>query len=296
MRFFGQKDTAKRDDDNDDGGGDDSGIKSTNNDNHTKTSHTQSAEDILKDDLTSEVENLQNEFRQKQNELDTVTQKIQTVKTEYDTIVSNLMLVKKELNQKRMQVDTARREHLEILDKIKKADQHIKSSKQKDDISEKSLSKTRRQLQDAAKEYDEIKKTIVQAQAALDDIQNQHAQTQRDLQDTKSASGLRDPTQISAGVNGDGGGGGGSRSSSDDTEHEGGPVPAKGAGDNKSTAGIIEAASAIVGSLKSQLITTQNELEAVRSLLSEERTEHEKTRQELLKLKNTMDPTHAGTL
>ena len=56
-------------------------------------------ESILKEELEREVENLQNEFRIKQEEIVKITEKIQTVKEEYDTTVSNLMSIKKEFNQ-----------------------------------------------------------------------------------------------------------------------------------------------------------------------------------------------------
>jgi cell division protein FtsL len=55
----------------------------------------------------------------------------------------------------------------------------------------------------------------------------------------------------------------------------------------KSSAGIIEAASAVVGSLKSKLNMTQKELETIQILLEKERNEHEKTKQELKELKAT---------
>ena len=53
-------------------------------------------ESILKEELETEVESLQNEFTTKQEEILKITEKIQTVKEEYDTTVSNLMLIKKE--------------------------------------------------------------------------------------------------------------------------------------------------------------------------------------------------------
>jgi len=58
-------------------------------------------ESILKEELETEVEGLQNEFRVKQEEITKITEKIQSVKEEYDTTVSNLMSIKKEFNQKR---------------------------------------------------------------------------------------------------------------------------------------------------------------------------------------------------
>ena len=55
----------------------------------------------------------------------------------------------------------------------------------------------------------------------------------------------------------------------------------------KNNASVIEAASIVVGSLKSKLSTTQKELEEIQGLLEEERKAHKKTRQELMKIKSS---------
>ena len=55
---------------------------------------------------------------------------------------------------------------------------------------------------------------------------------------------------------------------------------------SKNNAGVIEAASIVVGSLKSKLTTAQKELEQIQGLLEEEREAHKKTRQELMKIKS----------
>ena len=52
------------------------------------------------------------------------------------------------------------------------------------------------------------------------------------------------------------------------------------------SSGVIEAASAVVGSLKSKLSTTQKELDTVQNLLEKERQAHAETRKELNKLKS----------
>ena len=54
----------------------------------------------------------------------------------------------------------------------------------------------------------------------------------------------------------------------------------------KANAGVIEAASIVVGSLKTKLNTAQKELEQIQGLLEEEREAHKKTRQELMKIKS----------
>ena len=90
-------------------------------------------ESILKEELETEVEGLQNEFRIKQEEITKITEKIQTVKEEYDTTVTNLMLIKKEFNQKKMELDIVQREHRETREKIKNA-QQIKDTKTIDEF------------------------------------------------------------------------------------------------------------------------------------------------------------------
>jgi len=76
-------------------------------------------ESILKEELETEVEGLQNEFRVKQEEITKITEKIQSVKEEYDTTVSNLMSIKKEFNQKKMELDIVQREYRETREKTK---------------------------------------------------------------------------------------------------------------------------------------------------------------------------------
>ena len=53
----------------------------------------------------------------------------------------------------------------------------------------------------------------------------------------------------------------------------------------QSSAGIIEAASAVVGSLKSKLSMTEKELETVQLLLEKEREAHLETKKELNEIK-----------
>ena len=60
-----------------------------------ETIDKKSEEYVLKEELESEVEKLQKEFREKEGEIANFTEKINSVKIEYDTTVTNLMLVKK---------------------------------------------------------------------------------------------------------------------------------------------------------------------------------------------------------
>jgi uncharacterized coiled-coil DUF342 family protein len=93
-----------------------------------ETADEKNEETILKEELEGEVEKLQKEFREKQEELDNITQKIETVRKEYDATTSNIMSVKKELNQKKMELDIIQREYKEIRERNKKLEL-IKDSK-----------------------------------------------------------------------------------------------------------------------------------------------------------------------
>ena len=77
-----------------------------------------SEEYVLKEELETEVENIQKEFRTKQEEFNEITQKIKTVKEEYNYIINNLMVVKKEVNQKKMELDVVQIEYRKIVEKI----------------------------------------------------------------------------------------------------------------------------------------------------------------------------------
>ena len=233
-------------------------------------------ESILKNDLHNEVEQLQNEFRIKQTEITEITEKIQTVKEEYDTTVSNLMSVKKEFNQKKMELDLVQREHREIREKIKNA-QQIKDTKSINEFNktEKEFKKIKEELDKMIKEQKEIKNEITKGQTTLHGVRKQQIEVGKELDEANSRlynakEELNKKDQFQ------------------DTEiltpkekHE--------IKDNtlneKTNAGIIEAASVVVGSLKSKLSMTQKELEQIQGLLEEEREAHKKTRQELMKIK-----------
>jgi len=237
-----------------------------------------SEEYVLKEELETEVENIQNEFRIKQEELNGITQKIQTVKEEYNTIVSNLMLVKKELNQKNMELDITQLEYKKIREKIKNSEQ-IKDSKSinKFNKTEENLSKIKQKLQEITEEYNNIKKQVSQEQSTLHNIRNQQIDYEKELDEARSRLynakeelAKKDHFQDTSVL----------------TTKERKFIQGENS-NQKNSAGIMEAASAVVGSLKSKLNMAQKELEAIQLLLEKEREEHEKTKQKLERLKSS---------
>jgi predicted nucleic acid-binding Zn-ribbon protein len=235
-------------------------------------------ESVLKEELETEVESLQNEFRIKQEEIIKITEKIQTVKEEYDTTVTNLMLIKKEFNQKKMELDIVQREHRETREKIKNA-QQIKDTKTIDEFNktENNFKKIKEELDKITKEHKQMKDEIVKGQTTLHGIRKQQIEVGKELDEansrlynSKQELDKKDNFQDTSIL-----------TPKEEREIKGNsPI-------EKNNASVIEAASIVVGSLKSKLNTTQKELEEIQGLLEEEREAHKKTRQELIKIKSS---------
>jgi chromosome segregation ATPase len=237
-------------------------------------------ESILKEELETEVEQLQNEFRTKQTEITKISEKIQTVKEEYDTTVSNLMLVKKEFNQKKMELDTVQREYREIREKIKNA-QQIKDTKSINEFNktEKEFKKIKEELDKMIKEQEGIKNEITKGQTTLHGIRKQQIEVGKELDEAnsrlynaKEELDKKDQFQDTSIL------------TPKEKKEIKGNTP-----NEKANAGVIEAASVVVGSLKSKLNITQKELEQIQGLLEEEREAHKKTRQELMNIKSNIN-------
>ena len=237
-------------------------------------------ESMLKEELETEVEGLQNEFRVKQEEITKITEKIQSVKEEYDTTVSNLMSIKKEFNQKKMELDIVQREYRETREKNKNA-QQIKDTKLINELSqtEKDFKKTKEELEKMIKEHKEVKEQIVKGQSTLQGIRKQQIEVGKELDETNSKL-IKTKQELDKKNN--------TQNTNVSTPKEKKDIIPDNINE-KSNAGIIEAASVVVGSLKSKLNTTQKELEGIQRLLEEEREAHKKTRQELIKIKSSTE-------
>jgi len=229
-----------------------------------------------KEESEIEVENFQNEFRTKQEELDGITQKIQIVKEEYNTIVSNLMLVKKELNQKKMELDITQLEYKKIEEKIKNYKQ-IKDSKSINEFNktEENLSKMKHELNKITEKYENIKKQVEQEQSTLHNIINQQTEYQKELDE--AGSRLYNAKEELDGKDN-------FQDMSVLTPKERKFIQGE-SSNQKNSAGVIEAASVVVSSLKSKLNMAQKELDVVQLLLEKEKKEHGKTKQKLEKFK-----------
>ena len=235
-----------------------------------------SEEHEQKDDLQTEAENIQNLSSEKQEELNIIADKNQIVKEEYNTTVSNLMLVKKEINYKNMELDAVQLEYQRIIEKIK----DFEKLKDEESISEfnkteKNLLKMKQELNKITEKYDNIKKQVGQEQSTLHNIITQQTEYQKELDEARSR--LYNAKEELNGKDN-------FQDMSVLTPKEREFIQGE-SSNQKSSAGVIEAASIVVSSLKSKLNMAQKELEAVQLLLEKERKEHEGTKQKLEKLK-----------
>ena len=244
--------------------------------NVEKTISDKSEESELKEGLETEVEKIQNEFRAKQEELDEIKHRILTVKEEYNHTVNKLILVKKELNQKKMELDMTQLEYKKIRDKIKNSEQ-IKDSKSISGFNktEENFTKIKQKLEEITEEYGHIKKQVSEGQSTIHNIKKQQIEYEKELDEArirlynaKEELAKKDHIQDTSVL----------------TPKEKEFIQGEGS-NQKSSARVIEAASVVVGSLKSKLNMAQKELEALQLLLEKEREEHEKTKKELKKLK-----------
>ena len=231
---------------------------------------------ILKEELGSEVEKLQIEFRAKQEKIGEHEKKLQAVKEEYDSTVTELMEIKKETNQKLMDLDGIKREYRDTKQKIENIDElYQKNKKQIDELekTENNIKNAKQELEKLIKEENEIKGKISEEKSILDTIKGQEIQTQKELEEITSR--LYNAKQ-------------------DLVASDNGTIfPSKEKefieqqfGGKQETNGIIEAASVVTASLKSKLSMAEKELEAIQQLLAKERKEHTLTKEKLDKVKS----------
>ena len=233
-------------------------------------------ENARKGELLTALEKLEFEVKEQRAERDQLLERVKIVKDEYDATISNLMMVKKELNQKKMELDVAQREHTSILEKIKGLDR-IKDEKKETEFikTEGELEKIKKELDEMTKEHEKVKEEVTKGQSDLHLIRKQQIDVEKELEEANSRL-YNAKEELDKKDN--------FQDTSILTPKERKFIEGETGKDVSS--GVIEAASAVVGSLKSKLSTTQKELDTVQNLLEKERQAHAETRKELEKRKS----------
>ncbi len=201
-------------------------------------------------------------------------QKLNSVQEEYDSAVSSLMGLKKQNNQKILELDVVRREYRDITQKIEGAAENDQKNKELIHEIEKNqtnLKNAKLELEKVIKKDNDITKKIFEGQSLLHEIKSQEIQIQNTSVET--SPGFKK------------------------TKHESGNIDSSFIFTNKEkefikdqigtkqyTKGIIEAAGVVTASLKSKLNIAQKEIETVQKLLEKERKEHIVTKEMLEKL------------
>lgn len=232
-------------------------------------------EEILKEMLEEEVEKLQKDFRVKNSEIKETEEKLSSVKKEYQFTVSNLMELKKETNQKILELDVIKREYKEFQKKIEEITQKEQKNKiiiNEIENNESNLKKVKKELEELTKKENEIIERISKEQIKLQEIKLQEGQNRNKSEgiipeiDANHESRSSDNTFIFS-----------------DKEKK---FIKDQIGPDQYTKGIIEAASVVTASLKSKLNVAQKELETLHKLLENERKDHMITKEMLEKLQN----------
>ena len=262
-------------------------------------------------DASNDIAHAQDSMFEKKTELDDIQKRIQDVKAEYGESVKNLMDTKKDLNQKKIELGRAQ-DQLKSIQKDVDKKSTLDSEKAKAIAAKtEELEKIKDEIKQAQESYDQLLEKISNEQHALSVVKTQQSETEQLLEEANARlynakeelnrqAHFQDPssltseerafiegkvpdhlqTRTSTGSSPSDHSQSQShpQSSEDSSLSSGAPADADG---QKRYAGVVEAASVVVASLKSKLNMTRKELEAVQLMLEQERERHEDTKRRL---------------
>lgn len=252
---------------------------------------TKSPEEIQKEQLAGEIEYLEAEIKSKTSHLDSISQKLATVKEEYDQAVSLLMSSKKDMNEKRSEFDAARLHHEQILQKINSSKSELESIRKEYDEKKMvldELKKANNDLNAARAEYVKYKTESEELRLQNKIIQKSYEESRKAQDDTnqeliKASSELESARKEISEIR---------------KEHETKRKEIEFAkkelkfiesqmvnvGDRTAPKNIVAAASSVVSSLNAKILATQKELEVLKVALHRERAEHQEAKKKLAAL------------
>ncbi|WP_042685641.1 hypothetical protein [Candidatus Nitrosotenuis chungbukensis] len=252
-----------------------------------------SPEEIQKEQLANEVSYLEAEIKSKADHLDSISQKLATVKGEYEQTIGLLMSSKKEMNEKRAEFESARSQHDQILQKINSSKSELESIKKEHDEKRAVLDELKKAKSDldaaraeyvkykteseelrlqnkiiqksqeeGKKDYDSISQELIKANSELEsarkeisDIRKEHATKKKEIEFAKKELKFIESQMVNV-------------------------------GDRTAPKNIVAAASSVVSSLNAKILATQKELEVLKVALQRERAEHQETKKILAALES----------
>lgn len=283
-------------------------------------------------DLSAEATRLQASVREREVQIREADARLGTVRSEYTATVSNLMKIKKEINDMREERERLGRQHTNIVMQIEQGRKILKGSHRDLDLAEKAaadLEKIRSELDSATQECRREQGRLHKIRRDLTDVTNEVARRSRENEslarewedlDAKLANAATrvDSPGVSADAAGDKGDGGPgseldhyrSRLAETDAERRNmraqlaerdetiqdlrrrlaeaeleKPGSDQDLAATQSDKGVIEAASALVGSYRTRLAKAEKDLADARRDLAEEREQHARTSKKLKALK-----------
>ena len=259
--------------------------------------HIKSPEEIQKEQLTRENEHLESEIKSKTIHLDSISQKLATVKEEYDQAISSLMSLKKEINEKKSEFDSDRIQHEQILQKINSSKSELESSKKEHDEKKTALDelkKIRNDLEASRTEYVKYKTESEELRLQNKIIQSSYEEN-RKAQDAIGQELIKSSSELELARR---------EISEIRKEHEAKKKETEFAkkelkfiesqmavGDKTAPKNIVAAASSVVSSLNAKILATQKELEFLKVALQRERAEHHETKKALAVLESQKEKT-----
>lgn len=217
---------------------------------------------------------LRDEYRREQEELNDIRQKVEMVKDEYGSTVSSLMGVKRELAQRRMELDSATREIAKAAERARRT-AGITGPRAVGEFNRtaEKLQEMRRELKKSEAAHAALKKQMDEDRSVMRNMRRQSEEYRSEIEEAESRLyDVKEELAKASSARGAGALSGAERES------------IEGAG--RDHARVVEAASAVAGALKSRLAMAQKELETVQNLLEEERARHAEARRELEQLKS----------
>ncbi len=220
-------------------------------------------EEIQQERTANELEYLQAELLSKTEHLNSIVEKLAKVKEEYDQLVGTLMSSKKEINENRVEYEkmlakiASSRSELEIIQR--------QIDEKNQTLDELNNMKTR--LEEAKSQYLKYKEESERLEAAhnaYEQIKKSHDVVSKEIEEIRKEYETK-KNQIEA-------------AKKELKFIEGQMVNAP---DRTAPKNVVAAASSVVSSLNSKLLTTQKELEMLKIALQRERVDHQETKNKL---------------
>lgn len=253
--------------------------------------HVKSPEEIRKEQMAGEIEYLDAEIKSKTIHLDSVSQKLATVKEEYDQAVSALMSSKKEMNERRSEFDSARAQHEQILQKINSSKAELESARREYDEKKAVLG----ELKKAGSDLDAARAEYVKYKTESEEMRLQNKIIQKSHEEGKKAQDITNQELLKASSE--------LESARKEIleirkEHESKKREIEFAkkelkfiesqtanvGERTDPKNIVAAASSVVSSLNAKILAMQKELEVIKVALQRERAEHQEAKKRLAAL------------